>query len=223
METIDLKDLFDYYKSKLGVVILFVVLVGILGCLYGLFIQKPMYKSSTSIVLISEAKDNSQLTYNDVSVNQNLVSTYSEIVKSKRVLSQVINNLNLNYTYGALSNNIEVSSVTGTQIIKITVTDENSKTAMKVANEIGKVFAKEIPELYNISNVNILDTAEQPSSAYNVNITKQSAISLLAGLVLGLGVVFVMYYFDRSVKNASQIEDKLKLPVLATVREYRGQ
>lgn len=222
METIDLKELFEYYKSKFGIVILFVVLVGILGCLYGLFIQKPMYKSSTSIVLISEAKDNSQLTYNDVSVNQNLVSTYSEIVKSKRVLGQVINNLNLNYTYGALSNNIEVSSVTGTQIIKITVTDENSKTAMKVANEIGKVFAKEIPELYNISNVNILDTAEQPSSAYNVNITKQSAISLLAGLVLGLGVVFVMYYFDRSVKNASQIEDKLKLPVLATVREYRG-
>ena len=222
METIDLKDLFDYYKSKLGVVILFVVLVGILGCLYGLFIQKPMYKSTTSIVLISEAKDNSQLTYNDVSVNQNLVSTYSEIVKSKRVLGQVINNLNLNYTYGTLSDNIEVSSVTGTQIIKITVTDENSKTAMKVANEIGKVFAKEIPELYNISNVNILDTAEVAPSAYNVNITKQSAISLLAGLVLGLGVVFVMYYFDRSVKNASQIEDKLKLPVLATVREYRG-
>ena len=222
METIDLKDLFDYYKSKLGVVILFVVLVGILGCLYGLFIQKPMYKSTTSIVLISEAKDNSQLTYNDVSVNQNLVSTYSEIVKSKRVLGQVINNLNLNYTYGALSDNIEVSSVTGTQIIKITVTDENSKTAMKVANEIGKVFAKEIPELYNISNVNILDTAEVAPSAYNVNVTKQSAISLLAGLVLGLGVVFVMYYFDRSVKNASQIEDKLKLPVLATVREYRG-
>lgn len=222
METIDLKELFEYYKSKFGIVILFVALVGILGCLYGLFIQKPMYKSSTSIVLISESKDNSQLTYNDVSVNQNLVSTYSEIVKSKRILNQVINNLNLDYSYGALSNNIEVSSVTGTQIIKITVTDENSKTAMKVANEIAKVFSKEIPELYNISNVNVLDTAEVASSAYNVNIAKQSTIFLLAGLVLGLGVVFVMYYFDRSVKNASQIEDKLKLPVLATVREYRG-
>ena len=222
METIDLKELFEYYKSKFGIVILFVALVGILGCLYGLFIQKPMYKSSTSIVLISEAKDNSQLTYNDVSVNQNLVSTYSEIVKSKRILNQVINNLNLDYSYGALSNNIEVSSVTGTKILKITVTDGNSKTAMKVANEIAKVFSKEIPELYNISNVNVLDTAEVASSAYNVNIVKQSTIFLLVGLVLGLGVVFVMYYFDRSVKNASQIEDKLKLPVLATVREYRG-
>ena len=222
METIDLKDLFDYYKSKMGVVILFITLVGILGCLYGLFIQKPMYKSSTSIILISEAKDNSQLTYNDVSVNQNLVSTYSEIVKSKRILNQVINNLKLDYSYGALSNNIEVSSVTGTQIIKITVTDENSKTAMKVANEIGKVFAKEIPELYNISNVNILDTAEQATEASNINIVKQSIISLFIGLIFGLGIVFVMYYFDRTVKKASQIEDKLKLPVLATIREYRG-
>lgn len=222
MENIDLKELFEYYKSKFGIVILFVALVGILGCLYGLFIQKPMYKSSTSIVLISEAKDNSQLTYNDVSINQNLVSTYSEIVKSKRILNQVINNLKLDYSYYILSNNIEVSSVTGTQIIKITVIDKNSKTAMKVANEIAKVFSKEIPELYNISNVNILDTAEQAPSAYNVNIAKQSVICLFVGLVLGLGIIFVMYYFDRTVKSASQIEEKLKLPVLATVREYRG-
>ena len=93
---------------------------------------------------------------------------------------------------------------------------------MKIANEIGKVFSKEIPELYNISNVNILDYAEASSSPYNVNFVKQSIIYLLVGLVLGLGVTFIMYYFDRSIKNISQVEDKIKLPVLATVREYRG-
>ena len=93
---------------------------------------------------------------------------------------------------------------------------------MKIADEIAKVFAKEIPELYNISNVNILDYAEAASNAYNVNFIKQSIIYLLIGLVLGLGITFVMYYFDRSVKNISQVEEKIKLPVLATVREYRG-
>ena len=222
METIDLKDMFSYFKSKISIIILFIVVVGIMGCLYGLFIQKPVYKSSTSIVLISESQTGATLTYNDVSLNQNLVSTYSEIIKSRRVLNQVIDNLSLDYSYSNLSNNVEVSSVTGTQIIKISVSDRNNKTAMKIADEIAKVFAKEIPELYNISNVNILDYAEAASNAYNVNFIKQSIIYLLVGLVLGLGITFVMYYFDRSVKNASQIEDKLKLPVLATVREYRG-
>ena len=130
--------------------------------------------------------------------------------------------MSLNYSYSNLSNNIEVSSVTGTQIIKISVSDRNSKTAKKIANEIAKVFSKEIPELYNISNVNVLDYAEAASNPYNVNFIKQSIIYLLVGLVLGLGVTFIMYYFDRSIKNISQVEDKIKLPVLATVREYRG-
>lgn len=222
METIDLKDMFSYFKSKISIIILFIVVVGIMGCLYGLFIQKPVYKSSTSIVLISESQTGATLTYNDVSLNQNLVSTYSEIIKSRRVLNQVIDNLSLDYSYSNLSNNVEVSSVTGTQIIKISVSDRNNKTAMKIADEIAKVFAKEIPELYNISNVNILDYAEAASNAYNVNFIKQSIIYLLVGLVLGLGITFIMYYFDRSVKNISQVEEKIKLPVLATVREYRG-
>lgn len=222
METIDLKDMFSYFKSKISIIILFIAVVGIIGCLYGLFIQKPVYKSSTSIVLISESQTGATLTYNDVSLNQNLVSTYSEIIKSRRVLNQVIDNLSLDYSYSNLSNNVEVSSVTGTQIIKISVSDRNNKTAMKIADEIAKVFAKEIPELYNISNVNILDYAEAASNAYNVNFIKQSIIYLLVGLVLGLGITFVMYYFDRSVKNISQVEEKIKLPVLATVREYRG-
>ena len=222
METIDLKDMFSYFKSKISIIILFIVVVGIMGCLYGLFIQKPVYKSSTSIVLISESQTGATLTYNDVSLNQNLVSTYSEIIKSRRVLNQVIDNLSLDYSYSNLSNNVEVSSVTGTQIIKISVSDRNNKTAMKIADEIAKVFAKEIPELYNISNVNILDYAEAASNAYNANFIKQSIIYLLVGLVLGLGITFVMYYFDRSVKNISQVEEKIKLPVLATVREYRG-
>lgn len=222
METIDLKDMVSYFKSKISIIILFIVVVGIMGCLYGLFIQKPVYKSSTSIVLISESQTGATLTYNDVSLNQNLVSTYSEIIKSRRVLNQVIDNLSLDYSYSNLSKNVEVSSVTGTQIIKISVSDRNNKTAMKIADEIAKVFAKEIPELYNISNVNILDYAEAASNAYNVNFIKQSIIYLLIGLVLGLGITFVMYYFDRSVKNISQVEEKIKLPVLATVREYRG-
>ena len=176
METIDLKDMFSYFKSKISIIILFIAVVGIMGCLYGLFIQKPVYKSSTSIVLISESQTGATLTYNDVSLNQNLVSTYSEIIKSRRVLNQVIDNLSLDYSYSNLSNNVEVSSVTGTQIIKISVSDRNNKTAMKIADEIAKVFAKEIPELYNISNVNILDYAEAASNAYNVNFIKQSII-----------------------------------------------
>ena len=109
---------------------------------------------------------------------------------------------------------INVSSVSNTELIKITVTDTYRKKAMDITNETANVFAKEIPELYNISNVNILDEAEEATSPSNVNVLKQSVIFIMVGLVLGLGVVFLIYYFDRTIKSSEQVETKLGLPVL---------
>lgn len=218
METIDVKEMLDYFKSKISLIILITVIVGITGCIYGIFIQVPVYKSSSSIILVS---DTSELTYNDVSLNKNLVSTYSEIIKSKKVLNQVSNNLGLNYSYDKLYKSIEVTSVTNTEIIKITVSDTDKKMAAKIANETAEVFAKEIPELYSISNVNVLDKAEEASLPSNINVLKQSAIFLIAGLVLGCAIVFIIYYFDRTIKTTEQVETKIGLPILGTVQNIK--
>ena len=116
---------------------------------------------------------------------------------------------------------IEVTSITNTEIIKITVSDTDKKLAAKIANETAEVFSKEIPELYSISNVNILDTAEEASSPSNISVMKQSAIFLIAGLVLGCAIVFVIYYFDRTVKTTEQVELKIGLPILGTIQDIK--
>ena len=216
METIDLKEMFDYFKNKLSLVIFITVFIAIIGCLYGIFIQKPVYKSWTKIVLIS---DKNEVTFNEINLNKNLIGTYSEIIKSKRVLNRVCDNLNLDYDYGELSNSIEVTSIDNTEIIKITVANRDKKLAKKIANEIAEVFSEEVPELYSISNVNILDKAEVADAPSNINIPKQSILFIMVGLVLGCGVVFMMFYFDRSIKTKEQIE-KLGLPVLGTVQDF---
>ena len=217
METIDIKEMLDYFKGKISTIILITAIVGIIGCVYGLFIQVPVYKSSAKIVLIS---DSSEMTNNEISLNKNLVGTYTEIIKSKRVLNQVIDNLDLDYSYSKLYGSIEVSSVTNTEVIIITVTDTDKTLAKDITNEIAEVFEKEIPELYNISNVNILDTAEEAGAPSNISVAKQSILFVMIGLVLGLGLVFVLYYFDRTVKTTEQVETKIGLPVLGTVQDF---
>lgn len=222
MEIVDIKEILDYLKSKIIIIMLITLLVTILGVGFKLFVQEPKYSSSTTILLISNNSTDATLTYNDLSVNKNLVSTYSEIVKSKRVLSQVIKNLDLDYSYSELNKKVDVSSVTNTELIKITVTDTDRKVAKDIANETAKVFSLEIPELYNISNVNILDKAEKATTPSNMNFVKELILFIIAGLVLGLGIVIVIYYFDRTIKSTEQIETKIGLSVLGTVQEYKG-
>ena len=91
MEEIDLKELFTFIKSKLGLFIIITISVCLLGCIYGLFIQKPLYKSDTTVILSSDTT----ITQNDINMNKNLVNTYAEIVKSRRVLDKVIEELDL--------------------------------------------------------------------------------------------------------------------------------
>lgn len=217
MEEIDLKELFDFVKNKLGLLITITVGVCLLGCIYGLLIQKPMYKSYTTIIL---SGSDSQITQSELTLNKNLVDTYAEIVKSRRVLEQVIDELDLDMTYEKLTNKISVSAVNNTEIIKITVTDTNPIEAKNIANVTANFFSKEVVKLYKMNNVNVLDEANESNNPYNINIVKQIIIYFFIGLIIGAGILFIIFYFDRTIKSAEQVEQKIKLPILGSVEEF---
>ena len=222
MEEIDLKELFEFIKKKIGLLITITVVICLLGCIYGLFIQKPMYKSYTTIILGGNETTASQtITQSDITLNKNLVDTYAEIVKSRRVLEQVIAELDLEETYEELSNKISVSSVNNTEIIKITVADSNPIEAKNVANVTANFFSKEVVKLYNMNNVNVLDEANEANEPYNINISKQVIIYFFIGIIIALSILFIIFYFDRTIKSVEQVEQKIKLPILGGVEEYK--
>lgn len=221
MEEIDVRDLLSYFGSKIVSFLFIVCLVVTIGCLYSVFIQKPEYTSKTSIILIGfSSNTESSITQSDLTVNSKLVSTYQEIVKSRRVLSQVITNLRLNYTTKELARMIAVGAVNDTEIIEISVTNEDAKQAYLIANEVAEVFSSEAKDLYNLSNVSILDYAEIESVPSNLNITKQVCIYIIAGFAFAFIILFVIYYFDTTLKSVHDVERKFDLTILGSVPDY---
>lgn len=216
MEEIDLKELLDFFISKIALFVIIVVGVCLVGSIYGLFIQKPMYNSYTTVILGSTE---TTVTQTDININKSLVNTYAEIVKSRRVLDQVIKELSLDDSYESLSGSISVSAVSNTEIIKISVNNLDPIEAKNVANVTAKFFAKEVEVLYNMDNVNILDEATTNEKPYNINVPKQIVIYFLVGVVLAVAILFVIYYFDRTVKSVEQVEQKIKLPILGSVQD----
>lgn len=221
MEEINLKELFDYFIDKIKYIIIATLVCCLIGGIYTKFLTIPMYKSSTTVILGSN-QEGTGITQSDISINNNLVSTYAEIIKSRRVLEQVQKELNESYTYKELASEISVSSINNTQIIKITVSDNNALNAKIIANLVAKVFTVEVPELYNLDNVHILDVAIEEDEPYNINVAKSSIIGGLLGLVLSSGIFFVIYYFDRTAKSVEQVEEVLQMPILGSVEETKN-
>ena len=221
MEEINLKELLDYFVEKIKYIIIATLVCCLIGGIYTKFLTIPMYKSSTSVILGSN-EEGTGITQSDISINNNLVSTYAEIIKSRRVLEQVQKELNDSYTYDELVKEISVSSISNTQIIKITVEDNNASNAKIIANLVAKVFTVEIPDLYHLDNVSILDEAIEEEDPYNINVLKSSIIGGVLGLVLSSGIFFVIYYFDRTAKSVEQVEEVLQMPILGSVEETKN-
>lgn len=225
MEEIDLKELFEFLKSKIVWILVAIIAAVVVGNVYTILTRVPMYKSNVSLVLVSEKSGDGNSVYNnsEQQLNKNLVGTYSEIVKSKVVLNKVISNLDLDISYAELKSNIEVSSVENTEIINIYVSNKNPKMATLIANEIASVFVGEINKFYKLNNVNILDKATNVNTPYNVNYVKDNVIYILIGAVVSLGILFVIFYFDTSIKTSEEIENKFGLNVIGTVPRARKE
>jgi len=218
MDNFDIKDFLSYLSTKIYIIFLFLILSLGLGNLYICYFQVPMYSSETTLILVNERKNTEEsIEQSDILLNQTLVATYSEIIKSRKVLSEVINNLNLDYKEDELADNIKVSSVNDTEIIKIRVNDEESKLAKDIAKELVAVFSNEIQQIYNIQNISIVDEAEVNNKPYNINYIKQEIVYTLLGIVVGSIIIFLTYYFDSTIKKEEDIEKKLGLTVIGRV------
>lgn len=221
MEELDLKELFNLFYSKLFQIILIVIIATGIGIIYTLGFTTPKYSSSTRLVLAgtdsaSEASANT-ITTTDVTLNSKLVSTYSELITSDNVVRQVISNLGIDVKENSLKKNISVSVVKDSELIKITVTNENAAYAAKIANEITKVFSSMIKDIYNINNIYIVDEAEVASTPSNINHTKDVAIFAFAGIVIAVMYVLIANMLDTTIKSSEDIEKGFNLPVLVSI------
>ena len=231
MEDIDLKELFMIFWNKKIQIILFIILFAIIGGIYTIGFIKPMYTASTTLVLATSSGENTQdatnsITTTDVTLNSKLVSTYSELVKSKKVLRKVISNLNIDVKEESLRKNITVSSVKDTELIEITVSNEEPIYATQIANEIANVFSEEVNDIYNINNIHVVDTAEVPKEPSNVNVSKNVILFAFVGLVIAIIYALIANMLDTTVKSAEEIIEKVKevagdknygIPVIAAI------
>lgn len=224
MEELDLKELFNLFWSKKAAIILIILIFMVIGAIYTIGFTIPMYSSSTTLVLATSGNNdtntNTTITATEITVNSKLVSTYSELVKSKNILRQVISNLGIKVDEDNLRKNITVSSVKDTELIEITVKNENPAYSAQIANEIAKVFTEKVKEIYNIDNVQIVDEAEVSDAPSNINHKKDVVIFAFIGIVVAVCYVLVANMLDTTVKTAEDIEKGFKVPVLASIPIY---
>lgn len=218
-ETISLKELFLTLKKRLSLIIIIAAIATATSGIVSYFLLTPIYQTSTQI-LVNQSKSDQQV-YNpgEVQTNLQLINTYNVIIKSPAILDKVIEQEKLDMSAGALNGLVTVSSEQNSQVVNITVQNEDPQTAANIANAIATTFKSEISTLMNVDNVNILTKAQigENPSPINPKPVLNMAIALVVGLMAGVGLAFLLEYLDNTIKTEQDIENQLGLPVLGAI------
>ncbi|MBJ7996859.1 Wzz/FepE/Etk N-terminal domain-containing protein [Bacillus mycoides] len=218
-ETISLKELFHILKKRLAMILVIAFGAAIVSAIISFFFMTPIYQSSTQILVNQKKQEGALFQAGEIQTNIQLTNTYKVILKSPVILDQVREKLNMDITSKELNQKITVENEKDSQVILVSVQDKNPVLAKDIANTLAEVFKNDAVKIMNVDNITILSKAEliekaapiKPKPFVNI------AITILAGILLGAGLAFLLEYLDNTVKKEEDVENLLGLPVLGIV------
>ena len=161
-------------------------------------------------------RDN-QVLAQDLTTNQKLTMTYTEIAKSNTVLSQVAPHFVNDFSKEEIKAALSIKSVGDTQIISVSATTTDSVLSAALVNRVVNVFIDEVSEIMEISNLRVIDTALPNPEKVGPNRTLNAAIGAVLGGMLSVGIILLRMMLNRTIKTRSEAERLLKLPVLGEI------
>ncbi|MGD7024727.1 YveK family protein [Rossellomorea vietnamensis] len=218
-ETISLKELMATLRKRMSMILIITLIAVIVSAAVSYFVLTPIYQSSTQLLVNKSSQEQNAYDVNQVRTNLELINTYNVIMKSPAILDKVVDELDLDMTAGTLNGKITVGSEQNSQVVNVTVQDEDPEQAAAIANKVAEVFQREIVTIMNVDNVSILSQANigenpspiKPQPLLNI------AIAMVVGLMAGVGLAFLLEYLDNTVKTEMDIEKNLELPVLGVI------
>ncbi|MGD7043296.1 YveK family protein [Jeotgalibacillus proteolyticus] len=218
-ETISLKELFGTLRKRMAMIIVIALLAVSISAAVSYFLITPVYQSSTQLLVNQEKSDQPNLNVSDIQANLQLINTYNVIIKSPVILDKVSEQLDGTFTAGQLNEKITVQTEQDSQVVNLTVQDPDPYVAADIANRTADAFQDEIVNLMSVDNVSILTPAvvSNDQSPVSPQPFLNMAIALVVGLMVGVGIAFLLEYLDNTIKTEQDIEKTLDLPVLGVI------
>ncbi|HEU4963879.1 MAG TPA: Wzz/FepE/Etk N-terminal domain-containing protein [Bacilli bacterium] len=195
------------------------VVVAVLGAgLLGFYVLDPEYES-TATLIVKKPPASDVSVYDDLMAGGQLLKTFEEIIRSRRVAKGVLDDLDLSLTQEQLLKKVEVDGEDKSLIASITVTDKDPEQAVRIANGFATSAIRESNQIMGHEYVFLLDSAELAAVPKPVSPRPffLMAVAFVLALLIGVGGAVLWEKTDKTMKTEEQLAESLGVPVLGTI------
>lgn len=207
--------IFQILKKHIWMILSFAAVTTIIGSSYILFLATPHYQAQTQI--IAKISDNSASAFaGQVQANTQMAATIAQVMVSPTIIEDVKEELQLSKSVEEIRSEMTATAGTSSQMITLTVNDNNPYIAAKIANATANAFTKRAPSLLNVSNISVLATAQPNTKPTAPNKPLWILMSVGIGLFIGVFIALIRTLFNTKVSSESEFED-LDISILGSI------
>ena len=220
---IDLFKLLNALLKKWKFIAFTSVFMAIIFFLVNNFLVTPLYKASVKLyVNNNKTALSDNLNYSDINASTMIIPTYTQLFSSQTVLQTVADKLGNKYTTDDLAAMMDITSADETQIISLNITYSDPEIALIVANAIADNAPEKITDIMGGGSIKVVDYAKLPESPCSPNVSKNTLLGFVIGLILSIGLVIITELTDTRIKDADDLKNQYEdIPILGTIPEIR--
>jgi len=213
---INLLDLLYYLKKKIVVLAIVAAICALGGFLASSLFMTPQYTASTRVYVLNRSNENAVVS-SDFTLSNYMIADYKVLITGQNVTAEVIEELGLSMTPGALSGKISVSAPDNTRVLQISVTDSNPVMAASIANCVRETASTQIREIMAVDAVNLVYEATVPTVPSSPNVMKNTVLAGILGLAVAVFVFAVIFVLDDAIRTEEDVERYLGLSTLGVI------
>lgn len=218
-ETISLKEIFDILKKHVAAILISMFAGLALASVATFFIITPKYNSQAQLIVKLPRTDATNA--GDVNTNLLMINTYKDMITGDLVMSTVKDRLESEYdldkTVSELKGAIQVQQSQNSQMFSIVATDTKPVDAEHIVNTTAKVFQENAKDVLDVDKISIISNAQASMTPVSPNNKLNLAIGLVLGMMVGVGLAFLLELLDRTVKDSRFVAENLGFTILGSV------
>jgi capsular polysaccharide biosynthesis protein len=222
-DEIELMDLVFILIRRWKLIAMTAVPVMILGLAFAMT-RPDIYRSEVTLMVSSgQIYSVNNLDNAEISRNQKLVSSYTEIARSNSIMKNVIRKLDLDMEPEQVAKLVKVTPIDDTEFIKISYKDENPQRSAMLVNEVANQFITKIKKVMTFENLKIIEKAEVAEKSLPKKRALILAVSIVLGGMLGVFTAFMIEFLHSKLRKPEDMEKIMGCSVLANIPDFNIQ
>jgi len=218
--SVDISTLLRVLRKYAVIVAVFTIIGTVAAFTLAEFVLPKKYSAYSKFYIENSKNQSEILNVGDINAARSMVNTCAELFSTRDITQRLKEKTGAGYDVDEMMDMISMGTSNNTEFLVVTVTAENSETAVFLLENFIGICTEEFENTIGSGKIRTVDSPYSTGKPVFPNTKIFAAIGFFAGFVLSYLVVFLVDVLDTKVKFDDDLYTIYGIPVFAEIMSF---